>query len=253
MSKKRLIIGLIGLSMLSSHAAQQPSIKEQIQQAMQLSDRSESDIKRDNNRQPARAMEFIGLKSNMKVIEFNPGNYFWYTKLLAPVLEDDGELIVAGNNEWMQEWLAELDNARMNNVTRTHIDMDWSNEKREFIMDNVDFKTTDADMLLNIREYHNLPDADRLDFNRAVYKALKPGGSYVVIDHTRRHMKENSLEVFRREDPIRVIKEIQEAGFVFSKYSDMFYRPDDNLNFEVSRKTVSGNSDRFFFVFTKPQ
>ena len=47
--------------------------------------------------------------------------------------------------------------------------------KREFLMAAVDFKTTDVDMLLNIREYHNLPDANRATFNQAVYKALKPG------------------------------------------------------------------------------
>jgi predicted methyltransferase len=243
----------LGLSAAHADACETLSLNDKIQKAMKLKDRTESDISRDRNRQPAKALEFMGFKTDMKVIEFNPGNNFWYTKLLEPLLRDEGELIVAGNNAWMEEWLENIASARLNKVKRIAIDMDWSNEKREFLMDVIDFKTSNADMLLNIREYHNLPNENRSTFNKAVYKALKPGGTYVVIDHTRRHMKEDSFEVYRREDPVRVIKEITDAGFNFTKYSNMFYRPDDHLNLELRRKSVRGNSDRFFLVFNKPK
>ncbi len=243
----------LGLSAPHADACETPSLNKQIQQAMKLKDRTASDISRDNNRQPVKALEFMGLKADMKVIEFNPGNNFWYTKLLEPLLKDEGELIIAGNNAWMKEWLADIASERLHNVKRIAIDMDWSNEKREFVMNAVDFKSSNVDMLLNIREYHNLPNENRSTFNKAVYKALKPGGTYVVIDHTRRHMKEESFEVYRREDPVRVIKEITDAGFNFTKYSTMFYRPDDHLNLELRRKSVRGNSDRFFLVFNKPK
>lgn len=247
------VLIVLGLSAINANATETLSVKEKMQYALKLGDRTQADKKRDHNRLPIAAMEFAGLKDNMKVIEFNPGSDFWYSKLLEPVLRDNGELLLAGNSDWMDEWLASMPSDRIAKLKRIHVDMDWSNETREFVMDAVDFKTNDADMLLNIREYHNLPDKNRTSFNQAAFKALKPGGIYVVIDHSRRHMKENSFEVYRREDPIRVIKEVQNAGFVFTKYSNMFYRPGDDLSLELRRRSVIGNSDRFFFVFHKPK
>ena len=49
------------------------------------------------------------------------------------------------------------------------------------------------------------------------------------------------------------IKEVQEAGFVLEDYSDLHYRYDDELVYEVGRKSVTGNTDRFTFKFRKPQ
>ena len=48
------------------------------------------------------------------------------------------------------------------------------------------------------------------------------------------------------------IREIQAAGFEFVDYSDLHYRPDDELRFEVGRKTVTGNTDRWTLKFRKP-
>ena len=111
----------------------------------------------------------------------------------------------------------------------------------------------DADMVLNIREYHNFNLEDKTKLNKAAFAALKPGGSYVIVDHTLRHMAPETKEGQRREDPVTVILEVQAAGFVLEKSSDMFYRPDDELRYEVGRKTVTGNTDRFTLVFKKPK
>ena len=50
--------------------------------------------------------------------------------------------------------------------------------------------------------------------NAVVFEALKPGGLYGVVDHTRRHMQGDNSEVWRRMDPVQMIKEIEAAGFV---------------------------------------
>ena len=88
--------------------------------------------------------------------------------------------------------------------------------------------------------------------NDASFKALKSGGIYAVVDHTRRHMEELNNENGRRFDPVLAIKEIQAAGFVLVDYSTLHARADDELRYEVGRKSVTGNSDRFTLKFKKP-
>jgi predicted methyltransferase len=51
---------------------------------------------------------------------------------------------------------------------------------------------------------------------------------------------------------VLVIKEVQAAGFEFVDYSDLHYRADDELEYEVGRRSVTGNTDRFTFLFRKP-
>ncbi|MFZ1625433.1 MAG: methyltransferase, partial [Gammaproteobacteria bacterium] len=57
---------------------------------------------------------------------------------------------------------------------------------------------------------------------------------------------------WRRVDPVLAIKEVQAAGFVFEDFTNLHYIPDDELRYEVGRRSVTGNSDRFALRFRKP-
>jgi predicted methyltransferase len=108
------------------------------------------------------------------------------------------------------------------------------------------------DMVLTFRNYHNFDAEGRTAMNKASFDALKSGGVYAVVDHTRRHMEDDTPENRRRIDPVLAIKEIEAAGFEFVDYSDLHYRADDELRFEVGRKSVTGNTDRWTLKFVKP-
>ncbi len=245
-----ILSALLLLSQVALAQAQSETTAK-IDAALKLDYRGDADRERDRNRRPKRALKYMGFEHDMKVFEFGPGAG-WYTKILAPVLADRGELIVG----YPEAWLADLGELRSSveykNVREVDMAMGWNEEELVFSFEEIDFDAEKLDMFLNIRNYHNLSEADRAGFNEAVYDALKPGGIYVVIDHTRRHMQPDDYENWRREDPVKALTEIQAAGFELEKYSNMFYRPDDTLQFEVGRKTVTGNTDRFFFVFKKP-
>jgi predicted methyltransferase len=92
-----------------------------------------------------------------------------------------------------------------------------------------------------------------MNLNRAVLEALKPGGLYGVVDHTRRHMEPGRAANRRRTDPVRIIHECEAAGFEFVAFSELHYRPGDDLTLEVGDPAVSGATDRYTLLFRKPQ
>ena len=107
-------------------------------------------------------------------------------------------------------------------------------------------------MVLTFRNMHNFDAESRDRLNKQVFKALKSGGLYGVVDHPMRHMEPANNENRRRIDPVLVIRELLELGFEFVDYSDLHYRADDELEYEVGRRSVSGNTDRFTLLFRKP-
>ena len=115
-----------------------------------------------------------------------------------------------------------------------------------------DFGVKNLDLVVTFRNMHNFDVNGRKAVNQAAFDALKSGGHYGVIDHTRRHMQPMTSEVWRRADPIQIMQELLDIGFEFAGYSNLHYKPDDVLRYEVGRKSVTGNTDRFTFLFRKP-
>ena len=110
-----------------------------------------------------------------------------------------------------------------------------------------------VDLVLTFRNYHNFSTDARMAMNKSAFDALKPGGFYGIVDHTRRHMEPDNPENRRRMDPVLVITEVQDAGFRLLDFSAALRRPDDELRYEVGRRSVTGNSDRFALLFVKPE
>lgn len=127
-----------------------------------------------------------------------------------------------------------------------------NNEKRIYEVDDFDFGVSKLDMIVTFRNLHNFDAGSRARINAQAFKALKSGGLYGVIDHTRRHMEPADNENRRRIDPVLVVKEMLELGFEFVDYTDLHFRADDELEYEVGRRSVTGNTDRFTFLFRKP-
>jgi len=205
--------------------------------------RSEAEVARDRNRKPVETLAFFGLQDDMKVLELLPGGG-WYTKLLAPTLRENGELHVAiGTN-----------NVRDNLVTMDDFDHVNVIEVASGAVNDgpFDLGESDFDMVVTFRNMHSFDAAGRANINAAVFSALRRGGHYGVIDHTLRHMQPRTDENRRRTDPVQIIQELLDAGFEMVGYSDLHYRPDDELRFEVGRATVTGNTDRYTFLFRKP-
>ena len=245
----RLILTV--LTVLLANIAFAGDIDAKVEAALAAEGRPESDIARDRNRMPLQTLKFFGLQDDMRVLELLPGGG-WYTRVLAPVLADRGKLYVALGTRRVQENILPLPGFDKVEVLETSDNTRRPEGARLYVMDDFEFDVADLDMVLTFRNVHNFNDEGRMRMHRESFKALKSGGVYGIVDHTQRHMEPDNPENRRRIDPVLVIKEAQAAGFEFVDYSDLHYRADDELEYEVGRRSVSGNTDRFTFLFRKP-
>lgn len=253
-----LIASLLVMASGIAHAQFMPEkltpMGEQINAAMKSDIRTADEKARDGERKPRQTLEFFGLIDNMRVLELIPSGG-WYTKILAPVLAENGELFVAIGTERAIEPMIKAVPA-MAKVKVAPTDAKFSpaagGQMGKFDLGEFTLGVKNLDLVLTFRNYHNLSPAARANLNSAVFAALKSGGGYGIVDHTRRHNEPETTENWRRMDPVLVIKEVQAAGFVLEDFTDLHYVPDDELRYEVGRRSVSGNTDRFAILFRKP-
>jgi predicted methyltransferase len=201
-------------------------------------------------RRPVQTLEFFGLKPDMTVVEIMPGAG-WYTKILGQVLADKGKLHIFGGTARLAPRLKEwgLDKVQVADgkfVTKP------SGQFGVFDAEAIEIPVQNVDMVLTFRNVHNMTPGARAMLTKAVFDSLKPGGIYGVVDHTRRHNDPTTSENWRRIDPVLVIKEALDAGFVFEGYSNLHFRPDDELRYDSQRPSLAGYSDRFTLKFRKP-
>ena len=231
--------------------AQAGDIDAKVEAALAAESRPAADAERDRNRKPLETLKFFGLEDDMTVLELIPGGG-WYTRVLAPVLAEKGKLYVAIGTRRVSESLLTEPGFEKVEVIETDDNIRRPEGSRYYALDDFDFGISGVDMVLTFRNVHNFDPESRERMNRAVFDALESGGLYGVVDHTKRHMEPDNPENRRRIDPVLVVKEMLDIGFEFVGYSDLHYRADDELRFEVGRRSVTGNTDRFTFLFRKP-
>ena len=226
-------------------------IEEKVQAALAAESRPAADTERDRNRRALQTLQFFGLEDDMRVLELLPGGG-WYTRILAPVLADNGKLYIAMGTGRVEEGVLTEPGFEQVEALETSANVSREPGARYYTTDEFSFDVRNLDMVLTFRNVHNFDTAGRARMHEAAFGSLKRGGLYGVVDHTRRHMEGETPENRRRIDPVLVIKEAQAAGFEFVDYSDLHYRADDELEYEVGRRSVTGNTDRFTFLFRKP-
>lgn len=240
---------LIGAALLLSGAAH-ADLRASLEAAMASDIRTPEERARDAQRKPVETLEFFGLREDMRVLELLPGGG-WYTKLLAPALAERGKLYVAIGTQSIAPLVAD---GTLPGVEVLEIEgaMARPEGQRRFQIDGLRIPVDSVDMALTFRNLHNFTEEGRRQLNTEVFRVLKKGGLYGVKDHTRRHMQPDDNENWRRMDPVQMIKEIESVGFEFVDYSPLHYTPDDELRYEVGRRSVTNNSDRFTLLFRKP-
>lgn len=236
-------------------AAAQPDptpFQQRVLDAMRGDIRTPEEKARDVNRLPAEILEFFRMREDMRVIEILPAGG-WFTKILAPVLAERGRLYVTHPEGFYAEAYRRI--ANLPGLEKVE-QIDWGGSGTGSggpFGPSGTWNVEPVDMAVTFRNYHNFSPADRATVNRSTFAALKPGGYYGIVDHTRRHNEPENRENRRRVDPVLVIREVQEAGFEFVDFSNLYYRPDDALALEVANPAVNDRTDRLALLFRKPQ
>jgi predicted methyltransferase len=92
--------------------------------------------------------------------------------------------------------------------------------------------------------------------NRAVFQALRPGGVYVIVDHSARPGAGVSVaQTLHRIEESVVKSEVEAAGFTLAASADFLREPGDARDWNASPREAAerrGTSDRFVLKFVKP-
>ena len=247
-----IVASLFLLPDVHAQPADPTPFQQRVIAAMQGDIRTPEERARDVNRMPTEILGFFRMREDMRVIEILPAGG-WFTKILAPVLKDEGKLYVAHPEGFYADAYRQIaDLPGLEDVE----EIDWGSTTEGSggpFGPSGRWDVEPVDIAVTFRNYHNFSSADRATVNRSVFGALKPGGYYGIVDHTRRHNEPDNRENRRRVDPVVVIKEVQDAGFELVDFSDLYYRPNDALALEVANPAVNDRTDRIALLFRKPQ
>jgi predicted methyltransferase len=88
----------------------------------------------------------------------------------------------------------------------------------------------------------------------ALYRALKPGGTLLVVDHSAvAGAGVAAANAVHRMDRQAAIDALTAAGFVLEAESDLYSRPDDPRTANVFAPEIRGKTDQFALRFRKPR
>jgi predicted methyltransferase len=200
-------------------------------------------------RKPAQTLAFSGVRPGMTVGEFYPGGGY-FTRMLSYVVGPKGHVYGIENRGWKgavkadQELLAEGK---------------WKNVSIDFQpFGTVNFPRP-LDLAWVTQNYHDMKIAeygkvDTLAFDRAVYKALKPGGIYFILDHQgRRGMTNAEIAKMHRINRDVVVKEVTAAGFRLVAEGNFLRRRGDDHTLPIFDEKIRGHTDQYALKFVKPR
>src|SRR3569623_63801 len=117
-----------------------------------------------------------------------------------------------------------------------------------------------VDMVWTTLNYHDFKNSKQGDsdaaalFNRAAFRALKPGGIYLIVDHQAAPGAGASVtSTLHRIEESVVKQEVEAAGFRLDGESDMLRHAADDHSLKVVETGIRGKTDQFVLRFRKPR
>ena len=217
------------------------------------SSRPDNDRQRDESRKPAETLAFAGVKPGESVGELLPSAGY-FTRLFSKALGPKGHVYAwvpprpANAPADLPDMAARLrpllDDASYANVSMVQQGMTTP-------------LPTPVDLVFTAQNYHDLHNIQGIDvaaFNKAVFDSLKPGGTYVVIDHSaQKGSGVRDTATLHRIDEDAVKSEVKAAGFEYVGSSSILASAADPRTAKVFDPAIRGHTDQFALKFRKPK
>jgi predicted methyltransferase len=202
----------------------------------------------DARRQAAAVLAFAGVKPGDTVVDYLPGAGYW-TRIFTGVVGPKGKVYAlwpAAGAKYAEKSLPALQARGLANVVA------------QVQSTNLPTTPQPVDLFWTVQNYHDIPNKGAGEpalraFDAAVFKLLKTGGTYVVIDHADAPGTAMSgTETKHRIDPAAVRRQVEAAGFRFAGASKVLANPADDHSKNVFDPAVRGKTDQFVLKFRKP-
>jgi predicted methyltransferase len=202
----------------------------------------------DARRQAAAVLAFAGVKPGDTVVDYLPGAGYW-TRIFTGVVGPKGKVYAlwpAASAKYAEKSLPALQARGLANVVAQVQPTDLPTAPQP------------VDLFWTVQNYHDIPNKGAGEpalraFDAAVFKLLRKGGTYVVIDHADAPGTGlTGTETKHRIDPAAVRRQIEATGFRFVGASKVLANPADDHSKNVFDPAVRGKTDQFVLKFRKP-
>lgn len=194
---------------------------------------------------------FVGAKPGETVVDLIPGRGYW-TRTFARIVGGTGHVY----GIWPKSY-ADRNAAQVQSYAQMIATPAFANTSA-LVQPAAPATPTKVDVLFTANDYHSYAGGEfapvtAAQLNKAAFDALKPGGTYVVIDHVAiPGMDAKAAAALERVDPALVRKQVTDAGFTFVGESRLLASADDDHSLSAYAPTVRGHSDQFILKFAKP-
>ncbi len=207
-------------------------------------DRSDADRQTDKRRNPEKMMAFTGVKTGMKVMDLvSSGGYS--AELLARSVGPTGTV-------YAQDTQASVDRTKDRFAPRLEKFSQLKRVGREYD-DPAPPEASNLDLVTIYFSYHDLVHmgVDRAAMSKKVFAALKPGGFYIVADHSAKAGDGlNVAKTLHRIEESTLRQEVEAAGFKLVAEGDFLRHPEDPRDTNVNQN--KDPHDEFVLKFQKP-
>lgn len=213
--------------------------------------RPAGDVARDAARHPGETLAFAGVRPGQKVGDFIMGSGY-FTRILATAVGPKGKVFAfqpAGFIKFRPAYADEQKAAVAGYANVVPLVSEF---------DQVAFPEP-LDLIITVQNYHDLhlaawPAGTAAKTDAALFKALKPGGTLVVIDHAAAAGSGlRDAATLHRIDPATVRAELEAVGFRYDGTSDLLHVAADPLTRNVFDPAIRGKTDQFALRFRKPR
>ncbi|WP_322033867.1 hypothetical protein [Paraburkholderia sp. J76] len=226
---------------------------ERIEAALADRTRPRRDRARDERDSAAEVLGFIDIGPGDQVLDFLPFRGY-FTRLFASLVGDSGRVFAAIPAELTKIERIEAGRQEVEQFARDRCNVTvLAGSAAE-----AGAPTEPIDVFFIGQNYHDLHTpmmgpVDVRSFNDAAFRALKPGGHYVIVDHCARPgTLTEDANALHRIDPALVRREVEAAGFEYAGENDVLRSPDDPGTSSIFARGVRYHTDRFIVKFRKP-